>query len=111
MPTQPTSNTERPNGALGISHLCVLAPFSIFSEVATELTSIVGQSPIKADRDREEDADEEGRLVARLARPRPSYAAHSDPAAGAARTGCRGRGGIDVRAGSWCGAIRSLGAR
>lgn len=64
--------------------VCVLAPFSIFSEVATELTSIVCQSPIKADTDREEDEDadededEEGWLVARLALPRPGYAAHSD---------------------------------
>ena len=97
-------------GALGILHHCVLAPFSIVSEVATKLTTIVGQLPIMADRDREEgaDADKEGRLVAL---PGQGQLTPPTVTAGAARAGCRVRGGNEVYAGSWCGVTRSLGAR
>ena len=51
MPTRLKSNTEHPNGALGIAHLCVLAPPSVFAGVATELTAIVGEPPIGAEKE------------------------------------------------------------
>ena len=54
MPTRPRSNTEHPNGALGIAHLCVLAPPSVFAGVATELTAIVGEPPIGAEKEEED---------------------------------------------------------
>jgi hypothetical protein len=41
------SNTEHPNGVLSIAHLCMLAPLSIFTGVATKLCVIVGEPPIK----------------------------------------------------------------
>ena len=54
MPTRPISNTEHPNGALGIAHLCVLAPPSVFAGVATELTAIVGGPRIGAEEEEED---------------------------------------------------------
>jgi len=41
------SNTEYPNGALSIAHLCILAPLSVFTGVATKLCVIVGEPPIE----------------------------------------------------------------
>ncbi|KAI9507130.1 glyoxalase-like domain-containing protein [Russula earlei] len=46
VPTQPPSNSKHPNGALGIAHLRVLAPPSVFAGAAAELTAIVGEEPI-----------------------------------------------------------------
>lgn len=47
MPTRPRSNSEHPNGALGIAQLRVLAPPSVFAGVVNELTAIVGEPPIE----------------------------------------------------------------
>ena len=58
VPTRPRSNTEHPNGALGIAHLRVLAPPSVFAGVVNELTAIVGEPPIEA---RHEEAEGEPR--------------------------------------------------
>jgi hypothetical protein len=58
VPTRPRSNTEHPNGALGIAHLRVLAPPSVFAGVVNELTAIVGEPPIEV---RYEEAEEEPR--------------------------------------------------
>ena len=107
VPTQPTSNTELPNGAQGIAHFCVLAPPSVFTEVATEPTAIVGGPLIKEDRDGEEEAGRPRELVWVVdlsGGQRSSYAVHMAPTALAARVGYRGRGGIEVCGESWCGA-------
>jgi len=55
VPTRPRSNTEHPNGALSIAHLHVLAPPSVFAGVAIELTAIVGEPPIEADKDKDKE--------------------------------------------------------
>jgi len=47
VPAHPASNTIHPNGALGIAHLRVLAPPSVFGPVANELAAIVGEPPIE----------------------------------------------------------------
>jgi hypothetical protein len=47
VPSQPASNSKHPNGALGIAHLRVLAPSSVFSTVSAELVAIVGEAPIE----------------------------------------------------------------
>ncbi|KAH9982962.1 hypothetical protein BGW80DRAFT_1247656 [Lactifluus volemus] len=47
VPSQPASNSKHPNGALGIAHLRVLAPSSVFSAVSAELVAIVGEAQIE----------------------------------------------------------------